>query len=248
MSSHEGALARKIAEVVTAVEGVEKDARNDFHKYDYTSAEAMLRALRKPLAERHVALLCSLTAIDDREYKTTKGNASTITTAHVAFTFIDGETGAMFKCDWAGRGDDAADKGLGKAYTNAIKTFLREQFLIPQGDDPEADSATDRRAQDRAPANGNGQAARRVRADAPKPTEPVATAAQRGLINAKASERGMLADDLANVLRVVAGQEAKEFDGPDDAAQFVNRFLSRMPTRLVDPVLDAIGQSDPVAA
>ena len=66
------------------------------------------------------------------------------------------------ECEWAGQGDDPADKGLGKAYTNAIKTFLREQFLIPQGDDPEADERTDARAaqrvardrQQQRPANG----------------------------------------------------------------------------------------------
>jgi hypothetical protein len=147
-------LYRKLSEVVAEVEGVAKDGRNAFHNYDYTTAETLLRALRKPLSARKVMLLSSVTDIGEREIRTAKGGASTITTVRVQFTFVDSETGEKHACEWAGQGDDPADKGLGKAYTNAIKTFLREQFLIPQGDDPEADSKTDARAAERAPSNG----------------------------------------------------------------------------------------------
>lgn len=145
-------LYTKLAEIVTEVAGVEKDGHNDFHKYNYTSAEAMLRALRGPLASRNVVLMPSVVGIDEREIETSKGKASTVTTVRVSFTFVDGDTGHMHKCEWAGQGDDPADKGLSKAYTNAVKTFLREQFLIPQGDDPEADTRTDERASERRPA------------------------------------------------------------------------------------------------
>jgi hypothetical protein len=132
-------LYAKIAQVVTEVGEVAKTGTNDFHGYKYVTAETILTALRKPLAEKQVALLSSVTAIEERAYKTSRGNESIITTVHVDFTFVDGATGEMHRCSWAGQGDDPADKGLGKAYTNAIKTFLREQFLLPQGDDPEGD-------------------------------------------------------------------------------------------------------------
>ena len=60
-----------------------------------------------------------------------------------------------------GAGDDGADKGLYKAYTGAVKYFLMKTFLIPTGDDPEADTKADERAASRAaparPApNGHG--------------------------------------------------------------------------------------------
>lgn len=145
----ETALYGKIVKVVQAVEGVAKAGHNDHFNYDYTTAEDILRAIRGPLAEQNVALMPSLSAIEERQYRTSKGNESIITTVHVDFTFADGETGEMFKCSWAGQGDDPADKGLGKAYTNCIKTFLRETFLLPQGDDSEADSSTDARAAER---------------------------------------------------------------------------------------------------
>ncbi len=142
-------LYAKLAEVVQEVEGVAKSGKNTFHKYDYTTAEEMLRALRLPLAKRNVVLMPSLIDIGEREISTAKGGSSTITTVRIRFTLADGDTGETFACDWAGQGDDPADKGLGKAYTNAIKTFLREQFLIPQGDDPEADKKTDERGAER---------------------------------------------------------------------------------------------------
>ncbi len=177
-------LYAKLAEVVAEVLSVERDGTNTFHKYKYTSAEAMLRALRGPLAARSIALLPSVTDIAEREITTGKGNASTVTTVRLSFTFVDGETGETHVCEWAGQGDDPADKGLGKAYTNAVKTFLREAFLIPQGDDPEADTKTDERARDRVSAAS--QPARREPARAnvvpnvPDPN-PVLVAAARGL-------------------------------------------------------------------
>lgn len=149
----DGKLYAKLAEVVAEVGYVGKDGKNEFQNYRYTSAEALLATIRGPLSQRGVVLMPSLTALSEREYTTSKGKASIITTAHVRFTLVDGESGQSHECDWAGQGDDPADKGLGKAYTNAIKTFLREQFLIPQGDDPEADSKTDERGADRAPTN-----------------------------------------------------------------------------------------------
>lgn len=145
-----GQLYGKIATVVQQVEEVAKRGHNDHFNYDYATAEDILKVLRVPLADQNVALMCSLGSIDERAYTTSGGKESVITTAHVEFCFVDGDTGEQHRCTWAGQGDDPADKGLGKAYTNAIKTFLRSAFMLPQGDDPEADSRTDERAGDRA--------------------------------------------------------------------------------------------------
>lgn len=146
----QGALAAKLATIVGKVGEVAKKGRNEHFKYDYVTAEDMLKEVRGPLADQKVALMPSVASIEERAYKTSGGKESIVTTVFLDFTFVDGDTGEMWRSRWAGQGDDPADKGLAKAYTNAIKTFLREQFLIPQGDDPEADRATDQRAADRA--------------------------------------------------------------------------------------------------
>lgn len=144
-------LHAKLAEVGQAVTHVEKDGKNSFHKYDYASATAVLAAIRKPLFERGVTVTPSVERVDDREYTTAGGKASVVTTVTVKFTFVDSETGEREEHVWAGRGDDNADKGLSKAYTSAVKTFILEAFLLPTGDDPEADAETDKRAAQRQP-------------------------------------------------------------------------------------------------
>lgn len=235
-------LYRKLAEVVTEVGAVAKDGTNTFQNYKYTSAEAMLTAIRGPLSAKLIALMPSLTAISEREYTTSKGKASVITTAHVTFTMVDGESGERHECAWAGQGDDPADKGLGKAYTNAIKTFLREQFLIPQGDDPEADPRADERGADRAVStrrsNSNGSS-QPVAAEVQQ-TERVATAKQRGLIFAKAGEQKLQPSELANVVLISTGAEERDFDSQEQAQEWLRRALDRLPSNRVNTILEHI--------
>lgn len=136
----EAKLFRKISEVMGEVGRVEKRGRNDFHKYDYVTEADLVEAVREKLAARQVAILPSVDSVE------AGGKNGTLWTYRGAFTFVDGESGAMFRCTWAGQGEDQGDKGLYKAYTGALKYFLMKTFLIPTGDDPEGDSETDRRA------------------------------------------------------------------------------------------------------
>lgn len=137
-------LYRKLAEVMGEIGHVPKRGKNAFHKYDYVMEADLVDAVREKLASRNVLLIPSVTAIEERQ--TQGGKPSTITTVRVAFTFCDGDSGETHTADWAGSGDDPADKGLYKAYTGAVKYFLMKAFLIPTGDDPEADSGTDERS------------------------------------------------------------------------------------------------------
>jgi hypothetical protein len=155
--SPEAALFEKIALVMAEVDRIPKRGRNDFHKYDYVLETDLVDEVRQKLAAKNVALIPSLNSIAERPYTTEKGKNSVVTTANVTFTFVCGDTGAMFRADWAGQGDDPADKGLYAAYTGALKYFLMKTFLIPTGDDPEANTQTDQRAQGRqAPPASNG--------------------------------------------------------------------------------------------
>lgn len=133
----------KLVEAISEVSHVEKDGFNEHFKYKFASAEAILAALRGPLLSRGILLLPHLSAV------TTRAGArnSTITTVEVEFTLRDAESGEQYVATWAGQGDDPSDKGLGKAYTSAIKTFLRETFMLPLGDDPEADTRADERTE-----------------------------------------------------------------------------------------------------
>jgi hypothetical protein len=136
-------LAAKLAEVMDEVESVAKRGHNDHFGYDFATEADVSAAIRGGLAKRKIMLLPSITDIQDQVI-TTKGNqgekTKIITTVRMVFTFIDGESGEREDRPWAGRGEDAADKGLAKAITGGNKYFCLKAFQIPTGDDPERES------------------------------------------------------------------------------------------------------------
>lgn len=129
-------LHAKLAEIMAEVSRVPKRGRNEFHKYDYATEADIVEAVRGALSSRGISLVPSIKQVL-RE--------GTLTTAIMEFQFTDGATGETMTVGWAGTGEDKGDKGLYKAMTGALKYFLLKTFLMPTGDDPEADEGTDKR-------------------------------------------------------------------------------------------------------
>lgn len=139
-------LAQKLVEVALSIDSIAKEGFNKAQNYKFASAETLIGDVRRPLLERGVLVLAGEATTDERPRTTRGGGETSITTVHLAFTFMDAETGETIELPWLGRGEDPMDKGVGKALTNALKTFLRQQLLLPWGDDPEADEGSDSRA------------------------------------------------------------------------------------------------------
>ncbi|MGB9791326.1 MAG: ERF family protein [Thermacetogeniaceae bacterium] len=131
-------LACKLAQVMSEVQSVPKKGYNDFHKYNYVMEADLLEAIRDKLAQKKVFIFSSVDELIQE---------GTLTTVKMTFTFVDGESGEQFSVTYYGTGDDKGDKGAYKAYTGALKYFLMKTFLVPTGDDPEADTETDQRAE-----------------------------------------------------------------------------------------------------
>lgn len=131
-----GALVKKLAEVMAAVDRIPKRGRNDFHKYDYATEADIVEAVRAELATRSVMLIPQ---VDDVAREPIGEKGSVLTTLRMRFAFVDGESGATIERPWVGCGTDKDDKGIYKAMTGAEKYFLLKTFLIPTGDDPEQD-------------------------------------------------------------------------------------------------------------
>jgi len=132
----EKTLVAKMAEVMAEVGYVQKDSRNDFHKYRYASAEAVLKKVNAALSERGIAMSsgANLEHYDN-------GHA----VVKLALTFHDGND--SLTVEGLGEGSDKGDKSVMKANTAALKYAMANAFLISWGDDPEADVNTDRAAQ-----------------------------------------------------------------------------------------------------
>lgn len=132
-------LASKLAEVMSIVAYVQKDGSNDFHKYKYASAEKVYQKVNAELSARSIAVSsnCELLANTDDLSKIV---------AKVTLTLVDGDSGEQLSISGIGEGADKGDKAAMKAITAATKYALSTGFLISWGDDPEADSNTDRAA------------------------------------------------------------------------------------------------------
>lgn len=128
-------LHEKLLEIMREDGYLQKDGRNDFHKYNYVSERKVSEVLREKLSSRGVLFLTSVEA---------HGRTDLLTTVRTRHQFIDVESGETLEFWSAGEGFDKGDKGVYKAITGSTKYALMKFFLIPTGDDPEGDLQTDK--------------------------------------------------------------------------------------------------------
>jgi len=134
--SQQKSIFAKIGKVMSQVSRVPKNGYNKFHQYNYATESDLTESIRPILQESGLAFFSSVIE-QSREGEFTK--------VQMEFTLADMDTGEVLKSTYWGEGQDKGDKGLYKAYTGATKYFLMKTFLIPTGDDPEADTTTDER-------------------------------------------------------------------------------------------------------
>lgn len=135
-------LVSKLAEVMATVSRIPKRGRNEFHKYDYATEADIAATVRTELALRHIMLVPAIVG-EQRHPVGEKG--SVLTVLDMEMEFLDGESGESLKRTWKGYGTDKEDKGGYKAMTGGEKYFLLKTFLMPTGDDPEADNPRERK-------------------------------------------------------------------------------------------------------
>lgn len=142
--SEERTLVKKLTKVMSDVKHIEKRGYNKFHHYAYATESDVAEKVREVLAEQSVIILPDVVEQTIREHVNAKGKTEYIATVKVKFTFIDGESGEELAIHSVGEGQDAGDKAVYKAITGAQKYALMKAFMIPTGDDPEADTNTDK--------------------------------------------------------------------------------------------------------
>ncbi len=178
-------LQEALAETMGEVGYVQKDAVNDFHKYRYASAEAVLKKVNASLSRNGVCLR------SEADLVKMEGPLAVV---KLSLTFIKGSESVLVQ--GLGAGTDKGDKAVAKANTQALKYCLANAFLISWGDDPEADVETDKRASEPAGKPKPKRASARA-----KGAPPVAVAAPEpsveGLMNrieAHADEQSLAED------------------------------------------------------
>lgn len=132
-------LVRKLAEIMALVERVPKNGHNTFQNYKYATEADIAAAVRSAMAERNLMLFPS---VQETQWSVLEGKNSKqrLCSMRVRFTIEDGDSGEQRSFEMWGEGQDSGDKASYKAITGAEKYALLKLFLIPTGDDPEADS------------------------------------------------------------------------------------------------------------
>lgn len=134
-------IATALVKAQGIAKGVEKDARNDFHKYKYASAESMVEEGRQALTAAGLALLTL-----GWEPMDASGRAPRV---KVRYLLVHGESGESMTLESSspvipekGRPEDKAEFG---ALTENLGYFLRGLLLIPRVDEETTVSGRDDR-------------------------------------------------------------------------------------------------------
>jgi hypothetical protein len=136
-------LVKKLAQVMQQVQYIQKRGHNKFHNYKYATEADVNEKVREELSKQNVIMLPSMKSHDLRETKTKSGNTEYIVCVDMEFKFVDGDTGEELSIQMSGEGQDVGDKAIYKAISGAQKYALMKVFMIPTGDDPEADTGGD---------------------------------------------------------------------------------------------------------
>ena len=162
-------LYAKLARVMGKIDKLPKDKTNAFHGYAFTSEGAVSTAVRSLLAEESIAFIPQMMSSEEIDG---------VWVASFSFTFACGDTGATITSLWQSeaqsRNSKGArdDKGLNKAATAAEKYFLLKTFIIPTGNDPDADGELKNKQSSGAPRPAQQPAPKQAKQPAP----PVANA------------------------------------------------------------------------
>lgn len=129
----------KKSKATAEMKRIPKNGFNKFHNYAYAQESDVKDHVREILRENQLSVTSDLIERSEVQVKTKQGDA-TKTDVKMDFTITDCETGyfEIYRLD--GVAIDNGDKGSYKAYTNTIKYFLMNEFLIPTGDDVEQES------------------------------------------------------------------------------------------------------------
>lgn len=141
MTTESKSLYRKIAAVAGSVGSAAKDGRNKDQGYTYATPASVISAVKHLMAEQALAIVPHLVefAEIDTGARSSGGKPYIINRVSVHYHILDGETGEEMVVPWqAQAGTYGDDKGLAKAQTIALRTFLIQLFQIP-AEDPEMD-------------------------------------------------------------------------------------------------------------
>jgi len=148
-------LPYRLYQAFNAIGELEKKGKNETAGYSWLRASDVAEAFRREFKKRHIFLTSDEKEVKGRTLQTT-GGPMTMVTVKLDIYFHCALTGEVIgpRCAM-GQAMDHGDKGIYKAHTGAMKSFLRMCALVPDRDeDPEADETVDQFTTGQKPPNG----------------------------------------------------------------------------------------------
>lgn len=211
-------LAKALAKFHADPPKITRDKQNPHFKSRFTSLEHLIEATREPLAAAGLVWTAAPGGTQDEPT--------------LEFALIHAASGEAREGSMPLLLAKRDQQALGSAITYSKRYALASVLNLAADEDDDGNAAVAPRSTGRVSASSNGGGAGRV-----------ATAKQRGLLNARASEHGLTPGQLANVILAATGNEPREFEDDQDALSFVNRALDRLPGAAVDKVLEGIAET-----
>lgn len=211
------ALSAAQAEFTT----IPKDSTNPFFKSSYAGLPTVVEAA-SPILSKHGLSISQFLGVNE-------AGDDTLTTwlLHTSGQFIT-ESMRLYLTK-----KDAQSQGSATTYARRYAYMAVLGLVADNDDDGNA-------ARSSSTKNGSG----RVSAAPVQQTERTATAKQRGLISAKAGEKGLPPVTLANIVNAAGEGEMIDFESQSKAEDWLRRALDRLPARLVDPILEGIKNAE----
>lgn len=128
-------LAKKLAEVVSAVKHPPQSGHNKFHRYDYSTRDDIFGVIRGELSKRGVVIVPSVEEVVHHDTgRVSKGGAATVRfNVRVRIIITDGEE--EYVSAWWGESHTEDDKGIQQAVTQALRFWATNTFMLLDGSD-----------------------------------------------------------------------------------------------------------------
>lgn len=136
-------LKEKLYSVYLTLENIEKNGENESQHYDYLKAVDVVREIRKQLISIKVYAEVNF-FFEGGPYTIARAKNPDAPFAardcRCCIVFHDLETNEIATGSGLGTGADTGDKAIYKAQTGAFKYALKNAFMVPDGDAPDAES------------------------------------------------------------------------------------------------------------
>lgn len=138
-------IAAKLIKIMADCAYVQRNGINSFHGYKFATASDVMEKVNAALVKHNVASIVTAELVDMVELTNQANKKEHLATVKTSLTLIDVDSGESITCVGLGSGADVGDKAIMKAQTASLKYAYLMSLAIATGDDPEADTETDKR-------------------------------------------------------------------------------------------------------